>query len=213
MSLTKAKGVLSVWKGRLLPRKAVPWQDHWTARTYMIAANLRWLGPGSLILVGDSNLEMIPPHALEGLNAVNAGFGGATAENVLASIKSPMVMAALKANPPKKAIIQVGTNDSRQGADPAAVAKSALALAALLRSLGASSTIYAIPPIEENKTAFRSASVAAAIHEATRQACVRDGVPFIDPYAAVRGSGDVTEDGIHLSRGAVVALVAAIRVA
>ncbi len=179
----------------------------------MIAANLRWLGPKSMILVGDSNLEMIPPHAFEGLSVINAGFGGATAENVHASIKSPLVLASLKENPPSKAIIQVGTNDSRTGADVAAVADRAILISSLFRDIGTETVIFAVPPIEEAKTAFRSEAVAVAINEAIRVASHRAGVPFIDPYISLRGSNDVTEDGIHLARHAITTLVAAIRAA
>ncbi|WP_287151466.1 GDSL-type esterase/lipase family protein [Mesorhizobium sp.] len=213
MGLIKFRGILSVWKGRVIPRNAVPWSDHWTVRTAAIAAHLRWIGPDSLMLVGDSLFELVPPHPLEGLKVVNAGFGGATAANVYASIASSVVMSALKANPPAKAVIQAGTNDSKTGADPVAVAEKTMAICSLFRSIGAEPIVFAIPPIEEKKTAFRSASVASAINDATRQACVRSGVPFIDPYVAIRGSNDVTEDGIHLARGAVVALVDAIRAA
>ncbi|TIP81264.1 GDSL-type esterase/lipase family protein [Mesorhizobium sp.] len=165
------------------------------------------------MLVGDSLFELVPPHPLEGLKVVNAGFGGATAANVYASIESSVVLSALKANPPARAVIQVGTNDSKVGVDPFAVAEKTMAICSLLRNVGTESVVFAIPPIEEKKTAFRSASVATAINDATRQACLRSGVPFVDPYVAIRGSNDVTEDGIHLARGATLALVDAIRAA
>ncbi|MER9870833.1 SGNH/GDSL hydrolase family protein [Mesorhizobium sp. M0136] len=165
------------------------------------------------MLVGDSLFELVPPHPLEGLNVVNAGFGGATAAHVYASVASSVVSSALKANPPSKAIIQVGTNDSKAGADSSAVAEKTMAIGKLFRDIGTEPIIFAIPPIEENKTAFRSASVAAAINDATRQASLRNGVPFIDPYLTIRGSNDVTEDGIHLARHAIIALVEAIRAA
>ncbi|MER8540233.1 GDSL-type esterase/lipase family protein [Mesorhizobium sp. M1334] len=213
MGLIKIKGILSIWKGRVIPRNIVPWSDHWTVRTAAIAAHLQWIGPNSLMLVGDSLLELVPPHPLEGLKVVNAGFGGATAANVYASIASSVVLLALKANPPAKAVIQVGTNDSKTGANPVAVAEKTMAICSLLRSIGTEAIVFAIPPIEEKKTAFRSASVAAAINDATRLACLGSGVPFVDPYIAVRGSNDVTEDGIHLARGATLALVDAIRAA
>ncbi|TIX77282.1 MAG: hypothetical protein E5V21_18685, partial [Mesorhizobium sp.] len=209
MGLVKIKGILSTWKGRVLPRNSVPWSDHWVVRTAAVAAHLRWIGPNSLLLVGDSLFELVPPHPFEGLSVVNAGFGGATAANVYASVAASVVLSALKENPPAKAVIQVGTNDSKTGADPVAVAEKTMAICALLRSIGTEPIVFAIPPIEEKKTAFRSASMANAINDATRRACLRSGVPFVDPYMAMRGSNDVTEDGIHLARGATVALVEA----
>ncbi|MER9962647.1 SGNH/GDSL hydrolase family protein [Mesorhizobium sp. M0045] len=140
-------------------------------------------------------MELVPPHPLEGLKVVSAGFGGATAANVYASIGSSVVLSALKANPPAKAVIQVGTNDSKTGAD--AVAAKTMAICSLLRSIGTEAIVFAIPPIEEKKTAFRSASVPAAINDAARLACLRSGVPFVDPYIAIRGSNAVA--AIHRS--------------
>ncbi|TIN80002.1 SGNH/GDSL hydrolase family protein [Mesorhizobium sp.] len=213
MGIIRIKGVLSSWKGRVLRASAVPWQDHWTARAAMVSFNLKWIGANSLILVGDSILEMVPQQALEGLNIVNAGFGGATAANVYASINSPVVLSALKANPPLKAIIQAGTNDSTTRADPGAVSGQVMSICSLFLDMGTVPVVFAIPPIEEKKTAFRSAAAADAINIATRAASLKNAVTYIDPYASLRGLEDVTEDGIHLSRKAIVALVEAIRAA
>lgn len=212
MGLIRAKGILHRMIGRVTATNRPAWQEHWTARTAAIAAHLHWAGPQSLLLVGDSLIELVPAHPLEGLNVINAGFGGATAEYVLASVTSSVVSRALKANPPRMAIIQAGTNDSRKGVEAKAVSEKIIAISSFFRGIGTEPIIFAIPPIEEKKTAYRSAEVAAAINEATRLASLGHA-PFIDPYAMVRGSDDLTEDGIHLSRKSVVALVEAIRAA
>ncbi|BCH20166.1 GDSL-type esterase/lipase family protein [Mesorhizobium sp. L-2-11] len=211
MGLVKVKGIVSSWKRRFSAARSLPWQDHWTARAAMVSFNLQWVGPKSTVLVGDSILEMVPHQALEGLNIVNAGFGGAKTANVYASVRSPVVMAALNANPPAKAIIQAGTNDSTTGTNPIAVAEQTMAICSLFRKIGSLPVVFAIPPIEEKKTASRSASMADAINEATRSASVKNAVTFTDPYASLRNSEDVTQDGIHLSHKAVATLVEAIR--
>lgn len=211
MGFVKFRGILSSWKGRLAAPVAVPWQDHWVVRTAAVSAQLRWLGAGSLMLVGDSLFELVPPHPLEGMKVVNAGFGGAKASDVYGSISSSLVWSALKANPPAKAFVQVGTNDSKIGANPAAISESTLAICTLFRRVGTEVTVFAIPPIEERKTAFRSASMATAINEATRSRAANAGISFIDPYKSLRETEGVTEDGIHLARHGIDALVTAIK--
>lgn len=182
------------------------WTPHWTARSAVVASHVRWTGPGSTVLIGDSIMEMVNPAA----GMVNAGFGGATASDIATLLRTRVIAQALAENPPARAVIQAGRNDAIVGVDADEIAATVMAIAANMRRLGAEPHVFAVPPIEEDKTSALSASAAVSINAALKRAADRSGVLFIDPYATIRTTDGLTYDGIHLTRSSTAVLFNAI---
>lgn len=73
-----------------------------------IATNTWTVGQGAILLLGDSNTEMVRPVTIDGCQIINAGFGGARIADIAAR-------AAKLAQLTKPSIvhIMIGTNDAR----------------------------------------------------------------------------------------------------
>lgn len=132
--------------------------SHWSSRMMTIAVNAWTVGPGAILLLGDSNTEMMRPIEIGGCQVINAGFGGARIADIatradgLARLAKPTIVH-----------IMVGTNDARadlkdmQSADVEAVAEAEQEWAemrpnlekivAAFQSQGATVVLWGLPPI------------------------------------------------------------------
>ncbi len=95
-------------------------------RLGVMRAIVHQAGPGQMLLIGDSIVEMqaLPP--LCGLTAINGGIGGARSTDLVAFATSAITMAR-----PSRVVFAVGVNDLYQGTDLDAWAARTTELAGL----------------------------------------------------------------------------------
>lgn len=166
----------------------------------MIATHLKWVGPGGVILIGDSIFEMLHPSRFS-IRVTNAGFGGAQAGDIETSMASQIISAALVQNSPRLAIIQAGTNNCHPGRSIDAGLRGVITMTDQMRRLSSDVIIFAVPPIDPTKTILRSPTMAVQLNELLAAEALKLGLPFVDPYQDFRGDrlNEATTDGIHLS--------------
>ncbi|WP_034158501.1 SGNH/GDSL hydrolase family protein [Sphingomonas sp. ERG5] len=84
-------------------------------RLGMIRMIVNQAGPGQMLLVGDSIVEMQPLPPLCGLTAINAGIAGARSTDLIGFATTAIAVAR-----PSRMVFAVGVNDLVQGTDLAA---------------------------------------------------------------------------------------------
>ncbi|MGY4396083.1 lysophospholipase L1-like esterase [Sphingomonas sp. UYAg733] len=88
------------------------WQDYEQRRLGVMQAIVRQMGPGQMLIVGDSIVEMqsLPP--ICGLVPINAGISGARSQDL-----HGFATAAIGLTGPSRVVFAVGVNDLLQGTD------------------------------------------------------------------------------------------------
>lgn len=80
---------------------------HFESRMMTIATNTWTVGQGAILLLGDSNTEMVRPIEIDGCQIINAGFGGARISDI-----AKRADGLAKLTRPSIVHIMVGTNDA-----------------------------------------------------------------------------------------------------
>ncbi|XKM40315.1 SGNH/GDSL hydrolase family protein [Rhizobium ruizarguesonis] len=105
-----------------------------------VAVNAWTVGPGAIVLLGDSNTEMMRPTAIGGCQIINAGFGGARIADIarradgLADLTRPAIVH-----------IMIGTNDAMDGVQQGAV-DSLAGIVDAFQKRGATVVLWRLPP-------------------------------------------------------------------
>ncbi|QNA84060.1 hypothetical protein G4G27_08715 [Sphingomonas sp. So64.6b] len=88
------------------------WQDYEQRRLGVMQAIVRQVGPGQMLIVGDSIVEMQSLPEICGLVPINAGISGARSQDLLG-----FSSAAIALTGPSRIVFAVGVNDLLQGTD------------------------------------------------------------------------------------------------
>lgn len=136
---------------------------------------------GAVVFAGDSHVGNAP--LLDMLTDYRQmGIGGQTVSDVARWLPT-MVGGA------RRVVLSAGTNDVLLGTAPAVVVER---LAALVRALGDREVVaVALPPLQGHETAVEQ---------------VNDGLRNVCPVVTLNLPGDWTDDGVHLTRDAYLAV-------
>lgn len=176
------------------------------ARLAVINAQIGEADPDYVLIVGDSNAEMInATHGLCGRNVVNAGISGAKMKDM----NGHWAKFAF-ARKPGRVVILVGTNDLHRKRKPTqpkyldAFESSAEKLIASAAAVSPKVFVAAVPPAEPWMTKYYEPAAVVALSERLKRACGRNACTYIDPFAGTRegtdgfAKPDSTHDGIHV---------------
>ncbi|TCA48552.1 SGNH/GDSL hydrolase family protein [Rhizobium pisi] len=175
------------------------YEPHFQSRMMTIAVQTWGIGPGAVMLLGDSNTEMFRPTQVGNCQVINAGFGGARIADIrdraasLADIVHPSIVH-----------IMIGSNDIGQPSEGAADALAETVEA--FKQRGASVTLWAIPPIN---TQFGKVENANAVNKIIANVAKAEDVSLVDDWAQEMIAADgyakpnwIIGDGVHLSPNA-----------
>ncbi len=88
------------------------WQDYENRRLGLMQTIVRQVGPGQMLIVGDSIVEMQSLPEICGLVPINAGISGARSQDL-----HGFATAAIGLAEPSRMVFAVGVNDLLQGAE------------------------------------------------------------------------------------------------
>lgn len=181
-----------------------PFAPHWLIRDIVIGAHLHAVGPGGLLLIGDSIVEGFYWNRIGGLPVLNAGYSGIWTEAL-----EPKVPRLLEAAKPRLVALLVGTNDAKKGrseADLDAVSEHFERLVWHSKASGVPFIVMTPPPVETGKrlTSFYSVDAMASLSQRIKRIAEGQAAGIVDMHAAFsNGNGEaqpgMTTDGIHLS--------------
>ncbi|MGZ2484259.1 lysophospholipase L1-like esterase [Rhizobium pisi] len=176
---------------------------HWDLRQSIISLQADAVGPGAILLIGDSLIESFAWDDLSGCRIINAGFAGIWTEKL-----APRVPAIVKATSPSAIVLLVGTNDAdpRKPEDWQAFTSGYTEILDDAEQRGIPITVVTPPPFEAGKgvaslySKDRLDNVIRILHgiSANHKARIIDlNSKFSgDDGYALNGT---TADGIHLS--------------
>lgn len=191
---------------------ALHYDAHWRVRMMKIASDTWDVGRGAVLLLGDSNTEMLRPSQIGECEIINAGFGGARIADIADRTEALATLTA-----PAIVHIMIGSNDGRELAAlkgsknfTPPVASVAQDLKYSLRRIidpfkarGAEVVLWRLPPTgpkQGDRASFQY------IDNLLKEAAAKNQVRFEDQWAAGIARADgfakdgwVIGDGIHLS--------------
>jgi lysophospholipase L1-like esterase len=181
-----------------------PFAPHWLIRDIVISAHRSAVGPGGLLLVGDSIVEGFYWNRLGSLPVLNAGYSGIWAEAL-----EPRIPLLLKSAEPALAVLLVGTNDAKKDCSEHGLDEAITNLDRIVGHFevaGVSLIAMTPPPIEKAKrvTSFYSVDAMADVSRRIVETCDGRAAAIVDLQSAL-SDGDgaarkgMTVDGIHLS--------------
>lgn len=177
------------------------YEPHFSSRMMTIATQTWGLGPGAVMLLGDSNTEMFRPIQMDGCQIINAGFGGARIADIasraagLASIVKPSIVH-----------IMIGTNDINKLGNEAAdlqISDDLASIVQVFKTSGATVVLWSVPPVgpkfakAENRTAMNDIILRVA-----KEASVEIETDWAGPMIGTDGyanPGWILGDDVHLT--------------
>lgn len=120
---------------------------HWPTRNTVIADQIGTVGPGSIMMLGDSITEMFWWREFGNKFILDAGQAGAGLDEVVATANAILPIAH-----PSVVTVMVGVNDCQKGngADPTTWGAEYTALLASIHAAGAVPVVLTILPVEAN---------------------------------------------------------------
>lgn len=162
------------------------WEPHFNARMGMIALEAPLLGPGRMVLVGDSNTESFWWSTINGCNIFNTGIGGAASGDIAA--RAQFISDTLK---PKIVQLMIGNNDVVQNVPPATTEANIKTTIQIFQTGGAKVVVWlATPMVGRDTTAW---------NQAIANAANSTGAQYDWWWVTTLGQQHFASDGIHLS--------------
>lgn len=181
--------------------------DAWEARLAEARSGLAAARPGYVVLMGDSNAQLVAVSDIPCPgDVVNFGVGGTGAAQYLA-----LARRATFPDGGAAAVVNVGTNDlirKRRPEDTAALDAYEHALSGIVGTVGphvSRVVVNAIPPMAGRFSAKLMPELVEAYSLRAKAVCERLGCTYVDPWAGIREGGfgamrpDAAPDGLHPS--------------
>lgn len=186
---------------------------HWKIRKSIIANNSAIVGPGSIVMIGDSITEMFFWRFIAGKIVLNAGFAGAKLDDV--TLLARELLPVLKA---KYVVLMIGINDCTIGntVNYNDWGDRFENLLDTVHAYGATPIVLTILPVEEGKPLGSEYFDVETQRNLNRQLYYRSvsrgetvinlGYMFAPPPYYMYAIPGYTSDGVHPSRVGMVAL-------
>lgn len=176
----------------LLPSLAgAQWESHFTARMGVLSLQAPLLGPGRILLVGDSNTEALWWSTIGNCNVFNAGMGGAKSSDIAARAQSIATMMK-----PSTVHLMIGTNDILAAIPPQTIANYVGQAIAAFKAQGATVVLWPVPPL--------SGYDVTATNQALAVVANANGAYWDWWWPTQLNGGSFIGDGIHLSAAAQI---------
>lgn len=182
--------------------------SHTRSRIAVIDQHIEEAEPGSILIAGDSHVELQTPSArLCGAPIVNAGISGANASGYGALLSHLNVPLRFRA-----AILTIGTNDLVSKGDPLSQAnadafeKHVAGIVAQLAAVSDRVVVTAVPPIDRELKGVFDAGAVGGYSQRIAALCARVGCLYADPFASLRdgssgfGLPGANKTRLHLAR-------------
>lgn len=180
------------------------WAPHWSARMGALYLQADVIGPGAVMLLGDSNTEAFYWTSVGGCRIVNAGFGGARIKQLVDIAQQLSVLYK-----PKVVHVMIGTNNVTlppESQENIEAQQDLISVAKAFRSQGAKVVFWPIMPIGKNAGTASTQPNRASLNLSIQNASTLTGSLF-DWWFPLLYEGDdgwskpgtLAADGFHFS--------------